>query len=112
MDISGKSDPFVEIKISKGNNKALITSTQDDKEECFWENCGVEALTELTKDDLSILKMYITVYDYDYNSNDLIGKNEYDLSKIVAVNGSWVNERIPLLDEKGFPEKTDIYIQC
>lgn len=37
-------------------------------------------ITDMTKESASITKMFITVYDYDYNSNDLIGKNEIDLS--------------------------------
>lgn len=27
MDLTGKSDPFVEIKVSKGSNKAFTTKT-------------------------------------------------------------------------------------
>ena len=66
--------------VSKGSNKSFITSTQDDKTECFWKDPGEMIITEMTKESASITKMFITVYDYDYNSNDLIGKNEIDLS--------------------------------
>lgn len=49
------------------------------------------------------------MYDYDYDSNDMIGKTEFDLSTLKS--GDWINQRIGLIDEKGFPEKAEIYIQ-
>jgi Ca2+-dependent lipid-binding protein len=59
---------------------------------------------------MKALKMYISVWDYDYDGNDLIGKGEVDLSTLV--HGTWVNERIALFDEKGFSQTTDLYIQA
>jgi Ca2+-dependent lipid-binding protein len=112
MDIMGLSDPFVEIKLSKGTKTAFTTKVQDDKTDCFWENPGAIAIADVTADDLALMKMFVSVFDYDYDKNDLIGKSEYDLSKLVAANGSWLNDRVGLMDEKGFPEKSEIYIQC
>lgn len=112
MDLTGTSDPFVEIKMNKGCNTAFTTKVQDDRTECFWEKPGTITLTDLTSDDLTILKMFIQVFDYDYDKNDLIGKTEFDLSTLVAQQGSWLNQRVGLMDEKGFPEKCEIYIQC
>lgn len=100
MDLTGLSDPFVEIKISKGSTTSFKTTTQDDKSECFWKDPGEYNFKDILKEDLDSLIMYIVAYDYDYNSNDTLGKTEYDLSKMKS--GQWINQRIPLLDEKGF----------
>ena len=34
----------------------------------------------MTKEDMSLVKMYASVYDYDYTSNDLIGKIDFDIT--------------------------------
>ena len=52
--------------------------------ECFWEKAGTIDLVDITKDDMSELKMAVTVFDYDYTGNDTIGHTDFDLSKLVV----------------------------
>jgi len=69
--------------------------------DCFWKDPGEYVLKEVVQEDLQLLRLYIMVYDYDYNSNDVLGKCEMDIGKLKS--GQWVNYRIPLLSEKDFP---------
>lgn len=56
--------------------------------------------------------MYVNIIDKNILRNELIGKMEIDLSGVVKKNGSWYNQNLGLLDEKGCPEKSEMYIQC
>lgn len=89
MDITGLSDPFVEFKLSKGAKESLKTTTQDDKTDCFWQNPGIYQFTDLLKEDFSVFILYIKVYDYDYNSNDVLGMAEINLGQLKS--GEWLN---------------------
>ncbi len=41
------------------------------------------SVLNITKEDVAIMKMFISVFDYDYNSNDLIGKVEINLAEVM-----------------------------
>lgn len=73
-----KSDPFCEVKLSKGEKKVIKTKVIDDNENPKW-NHSDEFTLDLTEDDWSSLKLYATVFDYDLAMNDKLGSIEIQL---------------------------------
>jgi hypothetical protein len=67
-------------------------------------------VSDISSEDAALSKIFISAFDYDYTSNDLIGKIELDMASTMLSNTGWINQRIALMDEKGFPEKCELYI--
>lgn len=73
-----KSDPFCEVKVSKGEKKVIKTKVIDDNENPKW-NHSDEFTLDLTEEEWGSLKLYATVFDYDLAMNDKLGSIEIQL---------------------------------
>ncbi|KAL4493478.1 hypothetical protein ABPG72_007486 [Tetrahymena utriculariae] len=106
-----KSDPFTEIKISKGDKKIIKTKVIDDNENPNWNHSDSFKL-DLSEEDWDTLKLYVVVYDYDYTINDKLGSLEIHLKDyFYDKERKWYDKIEQLVDEKKFPGAGEIYIQ-
>jgi hypothetical protein len=67
-------------------------------------------VSDICAEDAELSKIFICVFDYDNISNDLIGKVELDMAVPCFRIQVGSTKGIALMDEKGFPEKCELYI--
>ncbi|EGR27332.1 hypothetical protein IMG5_197670 [Ichthyophthirius multifiliis] len=102
-------DPFAEIKLSKATKTILTTKTIENNTFPIWNFCDKFTI-QINEKELEILKMYITVIDYNYIKNDKIGSVEIALKPLFQTK-NWFNQILPILDENSFPGAGEINVQ-
>ena len=111
-DTVGDSDAFCEVTLSKNANcaKLIKTKTVDDSLNPWWEHHDSFNLN-LPLKELHDINMLFKVYDYDYNSNDLLGKLVLELDELLRNPGGWINQLFTLWNDAGEALDSEIYIQ-
>ena len=112
-DISGLSDPYCTLALSKGEKKRINTKTIDETLNPTWELMEQIFDLSLPTPDFDELKLFVKVFDYDtLISSDLLGSAVIDILPLIHQPGLWFNEFTPLMDENGeIGAKGFIYLQ-
>ena len=111
-DTVGESDAFCEVVLSKNANcaKVIKTKTVDDSLNPWWEHSDSFNLN-LPQKELHDINLLFKIYDYDYNSNDLLGKLVLELDELLRNPGGWINQLFTLWNDAGEALDSDIYLQ-
>jgi len=81
----------VEVKLNKGSTGLVKTKVIDNEPNPVWKHQD-SIDVKIKASEAHQVSALISVYDYDYTSNDFLGYLEINLSAILKESGSWINE--------------------
>lgn len=101
-DLIGNSDPYCVLALSKGDKQKVTTKPIDNTLNPSWNVDNQSLSISLPQPEFDELKLFINVYDYDTElTSDLLGSTVLDLLPLIHEPGTWFNDFLPLMDEKG-----------
>jgi hypothetical protein len=110
-DIGGKSDPYCQVNLNKGDKKVIKTKTIDNSRDPVW-NHKDQFEIDVLEADFNDFSAFVKIFDYDFDSNDLLGSVTIDLTEVFKTPGAWINKYFELIRGAGKKAQGKVYVQA